>query len=44
VFIVRALQLRAAQTMPFAVKLFRYSILYLTLLFGAVAVDVLVRF
>ncbi len=40
VFIVRALQLRGSGTIPAAIRLFRFSITYLTVLFAAVAVDV----
>ena len=44
-FVVRALRLRAdAADGRAAIRLFRYSITYLTLLFAAVAIDALVRF
>ncbi len=39
-----ALRLRRAQTPAAAMALFRYSITYLTLLFVALATDVIVRF
>ncbi|MDP8956306.1 MAG: heme o synthase, partial [Actinomycetota bacterium] len=42
VFLTRALQLRATPSVPAAIRLFRFSIVYLALLFGAVALDVLV--
>ncbi len=42
VFVMRALQLRASGSVPAAIRLFRFSILYLALLFGAVALDVVV--
>jgi heme o synthase len=41
-FVARALQLRAGGSILAAVRLFRFSILYLALLFGAVALDVLI--
>jgi protoheme IX farnesyltransferase len=41
--LVYALRLRTAQTTTAAMALFRYSITYLTLLFVAMAVDVIVR-
>ena len=44
VFVVRAGQLRSRRTPRTAMSLFRYSIVYLALLFGAVAVDTLVRY
>ena len=43
-FILRALRLRSAGTIPVAMSLFRYSILYLALLFGAVALDTLIKY
>ena len=43
VFVARALRLLRHRTTPNAIALFRYSIVYLAALFGAVAVDVLVR-
>jgi protoheme IX farnesyltransferase len=43
-FIVMALRLRREQSERAAMALFRYSITYLTLLFGAMAGDVLLRF
>ena len=44
-FVFRALRLRAdAANGRAAIRLFRYSITYLTLLFAAVAIDALVRF
>ena len=39
-FVARALQLRTSGAVPAAIRLFRYSIVYLSLLFGAVALDV----
>ena len=42
IFLARAVQLRVARSVPAAVRLFRFSIAYLALLFGAVAVDVVV--
>jgi len=44
VFVVLALRLRRDQTPRAAMALFRYSITYLTLLFVAMAGDVLIRF
>jgi len=44
IFIVRALRLRSAGTTAVAMRLFRYSIVYLALLFGAVALDTLVKY
>jgi protoheme IX farnesyltransferase len=44
VFLAYALRLRRDQTPRAAMALFRYSITYLTLLFVAMAGDVLVRF
>jgi len=44
VFVARARRLRARGTTAAAMSLFRYSIVYLALLFGAVAVDTLLRF
>jgi heme o synthase len=44
VFMVRAGQLRTRRTARTAMSLFRYSIVYLALLFGAVALDTLVRY
>jgi heme o synthase len=41
-FVVRALQLRASGSELAAIRLFRFSIVYLALLFGAVALDVVV--
>ena len=41
-FVARAVQLRANGSVPAAIGLFRFSILYLTLLFAAVAADVVV--
>jgi protoheme IX farnesyltransferase len=41
-FVARALQLRASGSVPAAIRLFRFSIVYLALLFGAVALDVVV--
>jgi heme O synthase-like polyprenyltransferase len=43
-FIVFALRLRREQTASAAMALFRYSITYLSLLFVAMAGDVLIRF
>ncbi|MHB8681397.1 MAG: heme o synthase [Acidimicrobiales bacterium] len=43
-FLVHALRLRREETPRAAMALFRYSITYLTLLFAAMAGDVLVRF
>src|SRR5207249_6045256 len=43
IFIVRALRLRSAGTVAVAMSLFRYSIAYLALLFGAVALDTLIK-
>ncbi|HEX9410494.1 MAG TPA: heme o synthase [Actinomycetota bacterium] len=43
-FILRALRLRSAGTIAVAMSLFRYSIVYLALLFGAVALDTLVKY
>jgi protoheme IX farnesyltransferase len=43
-FILRALRLRSAGTISVAMSLFRYSIVYLALLFGAVALDTLVKY
>jgi protoheme IX farnesyltransferase len=43
VFVGRARQLRAKRSPKAAMSLFRYSIAYLALLFGAVALDTLVR-
>jgi protoheme IX farnesyltransferase len=43
VFVARAQQLRARQSPKAAMALFRYSIAYLALLFGAVALDTIVR-
>jgi len=43
-FLAAALTLRRRRTLPAAIALFRYSILYLGLLFAAVAVDTVVRF
>ena len=44
VFLARARHLRARQTPRAAMGLFRYSIAYLALLFGAVALDTIVRY
>jgi protoheme IX farnesyltransferase len=44
VFLVFALRLRSQESTKAAMALFRYSITYLTLLFAAMAGDVLVRF
>jgi len=44
VFLVYALRLRRRSTPEAAMRLFQYSITYLTLLFAAMAGDVLVRF
>lgn len=43
IFLARAVHLRTRRTMAAAMSLFRYSIFYLALLFGAVALDTLVR-
>lgn len=43
VFLARAMHLRARRTTAAAMSLFRFSIAYLALLFGAVALDTLVR-
>ena len=43
IFIARALRLRSAGTVAVAMSLFRYSIAYLALLFGAVALDTLIK-
>jgi protoheme IX farnesyltransferase len=43
-FVVFALRLRSEQTPRAAMALFRYSITYLTLLFVAMAGDILIRF
>jgi len=43
IFIVRALRLRSAGTVAVAMSLFRSSIVYLALLFGAVALDTLIK-
>jgi protoheme IX farnesyltransferase len=43
VFLARAMHLRARQSSRAAMSLFRYSIIYLALLFGAVALDTIVR-
>ena len=43
-FVARAVHLRRSRTVTAAMSLFRYSIVYLALLFGAVALDTLVRF
>jgi len=44
VFVGRALHLRARGTVAVAMRLFRYSIAYLALLFGALALDTLVKY
>ena len=44
VFLVYAVRLRQLATPKAAMRLFQYSITYLTLLFAAMAGDVLVRF
>jgi protoheme IX farnesyltransferase len=44
VFIARALRLRSVGTVAVAMSLFRYSIVYLALLFGAVALDTLIKY
>src|SRR5207249_6207777 len=44
VFVARALRLRAAGTVAVAMRLFRYSIVYLALLFAAVALDTLIKY
>jgi protoheme IX farnesyltransferase len=43
-FIAEALRLRRQPTMGSAMRLFRYSLTYLALMFGAVALDTLVRY
>jgi protoheme IX farnesyltransferase len=43
-FILRARRLRSAGTIAVAMSLFRYSIVFLALLFGAVALDTLVKY
>ena len=43
-FVARALRLRSAATIKVAMSLFRYSIVYLALLFGAVALDTLLKY
>jgi len=43
IFLARAMHLRARRTTAAAMSLFRFSIAYLALLFGAVALDTLVR-
>jgi protoheme IX farnesyltransferase len=43
-FVARAVHLRRAGTRPAAMSLFRFSIVYLALLFLAVALDTIVRF
>ncbi|HEV2362324.1 MAG TPA: heme o synthase [Acidimicrobiales bacterium] len=42
-YVVDALRLRSEKTPASAMRLFKYSITYVTLLFGAMAVDVVVR-
>lgn len=43
VFTWLAIQVRRTESPPLAIKLFTYSITYITLLFGVMAVDVLIR-
>ena len=44
VFVARAIQLRRAGTVAVAMRLFRYSIVYLAVLFAAVALDTLIKY